>query len=545
VGLVGLVFLLYAAAIHANSGDSDGASVILEGQAIAHGHFLLHGWALSLDSFWTVDALFYAVAVLLDGLRPSLLYAIPALLAALVIVAGVLMARAGRRGAPAIAGAATVFALLAFPTHAMAVFFLRGPLHIGTTLWALIAFACLRKGRFGWGWVIAVVFLAAGALGDLQILVLGIAPIFLAGLVATLRTRTWRGGIAQVSAAAAGVALAEIVRTIAKALGTFSVGVANPTSLHLILPNLRHAASLGAELAGVRSTLFGTGGVPTALQDVHIVGGVVMAASFVAALVMLVRDALLGRQRDAGAATPAAPARLPGASDASSAAPLLWRLDDMLVIGIIGVPIDYGALALAPRDIEYARYLAPALIFAAILAGRMVARAVASLRARSAARHAAVSRRAPAAAGRAAALLGLAVALCFGAGLGYNLAQRDPGQPGAQLASWLEAHHLTEGVGSYWAASIITVESRGKVLIRPVVVDADSHIRRYTRESDSAWYSGQQFQFFVYNLAIPWGSDDSATAAITWGRPQHSYAVGSFRVLVWPKPLVVGPGPPT
>jgi hypothetical protein len=545
VGFVGLVFLLYAAAIHANSGDSDGASVILEGQTIAHGHFLLHGWALSLDSFWTVDALFYAVAILLGGLRPGLLYAVPALLAALVILAGVLMAREGRRGVAAVAAGATAFVLLAFPTHAMAMFFLRGPLHIGTTLWGLIAFACLRKGRFGWGWVVAVVFLAAGALGDLQILVLAVAPIFLGGIVAMLRTRTWRGGIAQVTAAASGLVLAEIVRTVAKALGTFSIGAANPTSLHLIFSNLRHAASLGAELTGVRSTLFGTGGVPTPLQDVHIVGGVVMVAAFVAALVMLVRDALVGRQRDAAGAVPAGQAPRYRVSDASLA-PALWRIDDMLVIAMIGVPIDYGALALSPGDLEYARYLAPALIFAAILAGRMVARAVTTLRARSAALHTSVSRTGAAAlVGRAVGVVGVAVSLCFAAGLGYNLAQPDPGQPGAQLASFLETHHLTNGVGSYWAASIITVESRGKVTIRPVVAGSGSQIRRYPRESDAAWYSGQRFQFFVYNLAIPWGSDNSTSATATWGRPMRTYAVGTFRVLVWPKPLVVGPGPVT
>ncbi len=542
VGFVGLVFLLYAAAIHANAGDSDGASVILEGQTMAHGHFLLHGWALSLDSFWTVDALFYTAAILIGGLRPGLLYAVPALLAALVIVAGVLMAREGRRGAPAIAGGATVFALLAFPTHAMSVFFLRGPLHIGTTLWGLIAFACLRKGRFGWGWAVAVVFLAAGALGDLQILVLGVAPVFLGGIVAMLRTRTWRGGVAQVTAAVAGLALAEIVRTIAKALGTFSVGTANPTDLHLIFSSLRHAASLGAELAGARSTLFGTGGVPAPLQDVHIVGAIVLTAAFVAALVMLVRDALAGRQRDAGATAPKLQAQPYRSSDASPGA-ALWRIDDMLVIAIVGVPFAYGALALNPRDIEYARYLVPAVIFAAILAGRMVARVVARLQARSTARHAAVPRRGPALAGRAAAVAGVLVGLCFAAGVGYNLAQPDPGQPGAQLAAWLEAHHLTNGVGSYWAASIITVESRGQVTIRPVVVNSDSHIRRYTRESADGWYSGQRFQFFVYNLAIPWGSDDSASATTTWGKPLHTYAIGSFRVLVWPKPLVVSPDP--
>ena len=418
-------------------------------------------------------------------------------------------------------------------------------------LWALIAFACLRSGRFGWKWLVAVVFLAAAALGDLQILVYGIAPIFLGGLVAMLRTRSWRGGIAQVAAAAAGLALAEIVRQIAKAVGTFGIGTANPTSLHLILPNLRHAASLGAELTGVRSTLFGTGGVPAALQYVHVVGALAMAAAFIAVLVMLVTDALTGRQRALTGPT-GAHLQMPQQTDSADSsngtvAARLWRLDDMLVIAVIGPPIAYGALALNPRDVEYARYLTAAVVFGAILTGRMLARAVASLRRSPTARHAAFSRAGASSAGRLAAgvvtTAGVAVALCFAAGLGYNLAQPDPGQPAAQLASFLEAHHLTNGIGSYWSASITTVESRGKVTVRPVVAGPDGQIRRYTRESATYWYAGDRFQFFVYNLAIPWGSDDSATATSTWGSPAHTYYVGTYRVLVWNKPLILNADP--
>jgi hypothetical protein len=135
------------------------------------------------------------------------------------------------------------------------------------------------------------------------------------------------------------------------------------------------------------------------------------------------------------------------------------------------------------------------------------------------------------------------VALSFAAGLGYNLAQPDPGQPAANLASFLEAHDLTNGVGSYWSASITTVESRGDVTVRPVVAGAGSQIRRYTRESTPAWYAGQHFQFFVYDLAIPWGSDNAATATATWGPPAHVYDVGTFRVLVWHNPLVFNPDP--
>jgi hypothetical protein len=491
VMFLGLVLLLYAAAIHANPGDSDGASIVLEAHAMGHGHLLLDGWELSLDSFWTIDALFYMVAVFLDGIRPSLMYAIPALLAALVIAGGVVMAREGRRGATAIAGGATVVALLAFPTHAMALFFLRGPLHIGTTLWALIAFWCLRKRRFGWEWVVAVVVLAAGALGDLQILLYGIAPAVIAGIVAMLRTRSWRGGITQITAGIAGLALAGLVRTIANIFGTYSVSTVQPIELHLLLSNIKRAASPVAELIGVQHKEFTTAGVPSAIQDVHFIGALVITVSFFCALFILSRDALLGRQRSIPI-RPGMDAQVGNIADTLTERSQ-WPLDDMLLLAIFGPLLAYGTLTVNPKDPEYARYLTAAVIFSAILAGRMVARFAVALMPRSNTHRRASAAPRPSGINRSFVAAGLIVVLSFGAGVGYNLAQPDPGQPAAQLASFLALRHLTNGVGSYWSASIVTVESGGKVAVRPVFVDGRNGVVRYPRESPTTGIRADAF----------------------------------------------------
>src|SRR5580700_9672671 len=84
--------LLTALSQHAVPNNSDSSTVVLEGYAIVHGNPLLHNWSLSLDSFWTVDAPFYAVGYLLIGLRPVLVNFIPALLGLLVIVFGACIA---------------------------------------------------------------------------------------------------------------------------------------------------------------------------------------------------------------------------------------------------------------------------------------------------------------------------------------------------------------------------------------------------------------------------------------------------------------------
>src|ERR1700685_3049257 len=136
-----LVTVLYVISAHAFSASSDGATVVLEGQAMSAGHLRLGGWSLSLDSFWLVDALFYAVVELFTGVRSVTLYLVPAIIAALVITVGAWLAGWDRRGAGRVAAAATVVALLAFPSFALSNVFLQGALHVGTVLWCLIAFA--------------------------------------------------------------------------------------------------------------------------------------------------------------------------------------------------------------------------------------------------------------------------------------------------------------------------------------------------------------------------------------------------------------------
>jgi len=106
--------MLWLASAHALPPNSDGATVLLEVRALARGNLLLHGWRLSLNWFWAVDAPFSALAYLLVGLRPALPHVVPG-------------------------------------------------------LWALLVFWGLRRGRFGWGWVLAVVLFAAGMTGDLMI----------------------------------------------------------------------------------------------------------------------------------------------------------------------------------------------------------------------------------------------------------------------------------------------------------------------------------------------------------------------------------------
>ena len=500
----GLVVLLYAAATHVASGNSDGATVVLEGQSLSTGNLTLHGWSLSKDSFWSVDAVFYLFAVLGQGIRSSQLDSVPAVIAALVIVVGAILARGGRRGGAGIGAMVTVIALLALPSRAMSMFLLQGPLHVGTALWTLVAFAGLRSGRFGWCWGVAVLLLAAGLLGDLQIAVFGVAPAALAGLAAMARSRSWRGGLASLSAAAASVALAFVVRELADLVGTFGVNPVNPTaSPSQMLANLADIWRYGPAMLGIDAGPYGATGVPAALEAVHVIGLVVIVAGVLAALAAMLHGTIAGR-----------PGRVVTGRD--------WHVDDLLLFAFLGDLGVFARLDEAGVDV-FARYLTAAVIFGAVLGGRLVGR-LSELLARPA-----VS--------RVALVVGVSCVLAYGAAFGLSFRLPPAGQTSRQLAAFLTRHRLTKGLGDYWSASIVTVASNGAVVVRPVIDGPSGRVVRYERQSDASWYAGQHFQFVLYNAALP--LVNASVAAGTFGAPTKTYSFGVYRVLVFKHPISV------
>ncbi len=514
-GLVALTALLYAVSTHVFAGDSDGATVVLEGQSMSSGHLTLHGWALSVDSFWTVDAIFYTVGVLVIGVRSSLLHLVPAFIASLVVLFGVLIAREGRRGAAAIAAAVTVVALLGLPGRLLSYFYLRGPLHIGTTLWCLVAFFALRRKRFDLGWIIAVVFLAAGLLGDFQMVALGIVPVLLAGAVTMLRARSWRSGAPTTAAPVAAVILAVVVRKVAEAIGTFGIGkLQQGASTAQMVRNLKNLVTGGARMLGVGAGGFGAGGVPKALEAVHLIGVLLVVAAILAAAAQLVAGVWSPR-RDTGRHS----------SGSAKGQPIeAWLLDDLLLFGVVGGAIVFIALS-SSNAFEFDRYMTSAVIFGGVLAARLVGRAAAKIDS--------------AVVLRSAGVVGLAVVAAFAAGTALEATTSPtPGFSFAKVTQFLESNHLDSGIGDYDDASIMTVATNGKVKVRPVSGDLAERVVRYERQSSAAWYAGQSFDFLLYDTAIP-GSFDSVTASLTFGPPLHTYTIGNYKVLVWSHPISV------
>ena len=121
----------------------------------------------------------------------------------------------------------------------------------------------------------------------------------------------------------------------------------------------------------------------------------------------------------------------------------------------------------------------------------------------------------------------------------------DPAQfPQLVLADWLEQHGLQRGYGPYDDASIITVETHGRVAVRPLISTGRYGapprstwrlIPNIELMANGAWYTSQAPGTFL----IVDGQDvDAQTAVATFGPPDQTYQVAQWQVLTWKTGIV-------
>ena len=510
-----LTWLLRSMSTRVFAGNSDAATVVLEGQTLNQGHLALQGWGLSRDSFWTIDALFYALIIRVSGVSQSAMHVGPALIFAATVLLGLWFVREEDRSWRGWIAFFVLVLCIGIPSPVLSFYVLQGPWHVGTALWCLIAFAGLAKGGFRWGFILAVVVLAAGLLGDFETLAFGIVPVVLAGGLEMVRARSWKSGLPSVGAGLLAAGFAWALRALVRGVGGFSISTSvthAPSSRYLT--NIGHAFLNLPGLFGITKLSFGPNTVvgrgapqngPLISHLVHlpfllvvIVAGLVTVGLFIRSLWFGVSRIALSEEK--------------------------LRIDLFLLIGAAGSIASY--VVLTPNNNgSYVRYLSAAAIFLAILGARYLARTLQK-----------VSHR-----GVLQATAALIAVVCVG--VGFNVAD-DLSSPPARLkatalVTFLESRHLTVGVGDYWSASIVSVISGDRVKVRPVITNTKSQIVRYQRQSSASWYRGVPFQFLVYNVKHPWRDINAKTATWTFGRPTRGFVVGDFRVIVWPHTLAV------
>ncbi len=521
---VAVLFLAYLRVSRTYPENSDESNDLLMAWDMLHGNVLLHGWYLSDVSFITTELPQYALLVGIFGLHSDTAHIAAAMTYTLVLVLAVLLARGtvSRReaGPRMLLTAGLMFA----PQLGVGVFILLLSLgHIGTAVPLLLTWLVIDRCPARWYVPVAVGLLLTWVLiADPLVLLVGVVPLVAVCALRVARAmflerdrlRTHWFELSLAAAAIVAQGLASAAGRLLQASGAFFLHPV-PYQLAPVHTWPKHAWVTGKGLLA----LFGAKpeGPPAALAFalLHLVG------------VALVVWAVLRVARRF----------------------LSWpdMISQILLVAMVVNVVAYVPSTLANATDLNAREFAVVLPFGAVLAGRTLA---ASLRdSKEGGRARGNGGREPPVRGRGGwgvrpALLAAAAGTLlagYGASLGWAAAQPSVPPMNAPLATFLEAHHLTSGIGGYWESSAVTVGSDGAVTIRAVLPGT---LQPDRWEAKNSWYDpGPNRANFLVTSSTPgffnhWQPSQAALAAL--GRPARTYHVGPYTVYLYDKNLLAG-----
>jgi hypothetical protein len=520
-GLV-VAFWLNLLLSRTNATNSDGAAQVLQGWQMLHGHVRLHDWLTGDVNFGTTEVPEYAAVEAIRGLSPDVVHVAAALTYVISLVLAALIAKGDARGRAGAARAAMAVGIMIAPQLDAGTYtILNSPDHFGTAVPVLLAWLIVdRWPRHWWSPVAIAAILAWAGLADETLLFIGALPLAVTCAFRVLRALVARRGRAageqspsplrwDVALAAAGI-VATIVTLagphILAALGGPLEAAPDTTlsPLHMIFwHNLRVTGwclliLAGADFVGVHPA------IRAGFEMLHLVGAALGALGIIVGAVRYLRDKDLVTQ--------------------------------LLVAGIILNLLSFAAGTHSVED-SFAREISPVLTLGAALAGRVLARRL-----------------------LAEGMLGrwltpvLSLVLCgYLAGLVYEASQPKIPAQGQQLASWLEAHHFRYGLAGYWQASIVTVETGGRVDVRPItqVGGRSDKVKTVDKQTLESWYDPRQnyANFVVTYAGFPGtqpftgytgvgGFTHTKDVFATFGQPVRVYHDGQYTIYVWNKNLL-------
>jgi hypothetical protein len=542
-------FAVYLRLASTRAVNSDGASQALQGWDMLHGNLLLRGWTTSDASFFTTEVPQYALVELVHGLSQGVVHIAAAMTYTLVLLFAALVAKAATTGREAAARIAIGVGIMLAPQLASGTNeLLSSPDHIGTTVPLLLILLIIDRVQRPRWWVpvLVSVLLAWAELADSVVLLAAVIPLVVVCAFRVARSRERRAArwyeIALAGAAVAGFGVAQIGYRIIHAAGGYST------------------RPLGTQLAPL-SEIFGHN-VPIAAEGLLLLPG----ADF------------LGLP--AGSRTLFVALHLAGVAAAAAAIALAaWRsrrpnADFVNQLLLVGIAVNFVAYVVTTHvyNVASAREMAPALPFAAVLAGRELGpffgagrardrrvrgrrvrgrrvpgrrvpgRRVPGRRVREPRHGADASRYRPA----WAAVIAVVLA-GYLAGLGLELTTPAAPPQAAQLTAWLESHPIGTGLSGYWAANVVALTSGGRVAVRSVTV-TDGRVVSTPNNQKAVWFdpAESRVDFVVLfpgvpaDLGVPAypGFTDRQAVLATFGKPGRTYHVGQYTILWWPKNLL-------
>jgi hypothetical protein len=526
------LFLCYLRFAGTYPTDTDGSDQALQAWDMLHGNLLLHGWTIADVTYYTTEIPQYMLIELVRGLGPEVIHIAAAITYTLLVLTVGLLARGRATGRDGLVRLLVGAGIMLAPQFGNATHLLLSqPDHLGTQLPLLLVFLLLDRAPRRWyvpvaaGMVLAWVIIA-----DRVALLDAVVPLVVVCgarvLLAVLRHRKSLASqwyeLSLVAASVLSYAAATLAVRLISHLDGYQVLplAATRTPIdeipqHVVLTLEGILNVYGADFFHLSNGSLlgpGLGGLPMAtgiaLAAVHLVGVALAVWGFFRAFRYFFDP-----------------------SDLIS--PVLATA--------IAVNVAAYVLSVVPVGVFDTREIIAVLPFGAVLAGRMVP-----------GRLAGVPRRLKPVLACASAC----VLACYVAALGYGTAQPPVANSEQAIVPWLEARHLTTGLGTYIEANLITLDSGGRVAIRTVSWQFTRDVpRRF--ESKLEWFDPRHnyANFIVTNTADTTPNRDGslrrtsmiprlAIAALHAGPPVHVYHYKRFTIMVWDHNLLDDLGSP-
>jgi hypothetical protein len=497
-----VVVVLFDAYLHLSKTypeNSDEANILLMANDMLHGNLYLHGWYTSDVPFITTELPEIALLVGIFGLHLNTAHIAAALTYTLVVAVGMLLAKGKARGWAAVARMALALAVMLAPQPGVGVFVVVFSVgHIGTALPVMLAWLALDwLGRRWYTPVIVAVLLAWALMADPLVLVIAIFPLlavcavrFAVGLATSppgdlrVLAKALAGRWFELSlAAAAGVAylIVKVGRQLLSNAGGYTQQPV-PFKLDATGKWFMQARVAVHGLLEMFGAYFVPGQHPPGMTGPTL-GGLDQAVALTRLVVVVA--AVWGA---------CAIARRFFFRDADF-------VSQLLLVGIVANLAAYITSTLADNPAANTREIAPVLPFAAVLAARMLGDRLVDGRLAGPLRT--VRLRGKQFGVRVVAVSLVALLGWYGFGLWRQADTPAAPTPYASLVSFLEKNHLKYGLGGYWQASVITVESGGAVTIRAVT---SACLQPYQWEAKASWYDAStNFANFVLITTVRGG----------------------------------------
>jgi hypothetical protein len=503
-----VLFLCYLRLSRNTPGNSDGADQVLQAWDMVHGNWLLRGWTVGDVSYYTTELPEYIVVEKILGvIGPGVIHVAAAITYTLLVLLAGLLAKGRATGKEGVIRALIASGILLAPQlgHGLALQ-LSQPDHLGTQVPLLAIFLVLDRAPRRWYTPVAIGVLLTWVIIADRVAVLDAAlPLAVVcgirGYRALFRHRKPATSLwFEFSLAAAGIGsigLSQLVVSVIGHMGGYT-SLPLPTQQFAGWGDLQHHFAVTVEGIFILYGSFFAGLSPAAaaFAVVHLAG---------------LALALWGVGR---------------------AFRRFFSTDELIVpVMATAIVLNLAAYIASVVPVTWfdTREIVVVLPFGAVLAGRLLAGTLTRARLR------------PVLAG---------VLACYAIGLGYGMAQPTKTDSEQPVVGWLEAHHLSTGLGAYAESNVITMDSGGRVAVRAVTWRLSRAVPR-SYESKASWYDPRlsYANFVLVNSAdakpgrggviIPYG-DILALA----GPPARTYHYKTFIIWVWNHNLLADLGGP-